>query len=295
MPRKKNYKISNPVPAATPLAASGTELVQSKPASAKIIFAELLGPGVRAQWARGIDLTEWLGRGIDAWVIAAIDCYVAKLRSGTCQTLTVHNESRGLSQFFSFILDARPQPLLAHPNELKPLHVTQFVAWLLRRQRVRNLSSESTRTFYKGAKSTFVTMMEHGHIEGDPRRLFPPRVLPHKNYATARAQPYSDAEQQRIADALKADLIDLHHGHLKLAPSMVLATYFLIVAMRTGCNLTPLLELGRDAMAPGLLPGTQFLRLRKHRGARIVSRVLKEGDRQAGQDQRCDRASDVHH
>lgn len=282
MPRQKNYKAAMlmPIP---PAVGKPPDAVPARPATARIVFTELLGVGVRTPSARGIDLTEWLGRGIDEWVWAALDCYVAKLRSGTCQTSTVHNESRGVAKFFEFLLDGRGQPLLVVPGELRPLHVTQFVGWLQRRQEARGLSSESTRSVYKGAKSTFVTLMHHGLIEGDPKLFFPARALPNKNFASARAQPYSDAEQQRLADALRADLIDVHHGRLHLAPSAVLVTYFLVVAMRTGCNLTPLLEVARDAIRPGLVPGTQFLRLRKHRGARIVSRVLKEAERDGGE------------
>lgn len=274
MPRKKDYKITA---LESPLRPDRQVSQESKsiPRSARLLFAELLGEGVRTSGSRGIDLTEWLGRGIDDWVWAAVDAYIAKLHSGTSQTSTINNESRGIAKFFAFLVEGRAQPLVAHPRELTPLIVTQFVAWLLRRQEAFNLSSETTRSAYKGAKSTFVTLMEHGVIEGDPKRFFGVRVLPHKNFAPSRAQPYSESEQQRLADALRRDLVDIHHGRLELTPSSIIATYFLVVAMRTGANVTPLLELRRDGLRQGLLPGTQYLQLHKHRGGKIISRVLK--------------------
>ncbi|MGF6698138.1 hypothetical protein OKW38_002750 [Paraburkholderia sp. MM5496-R1] len=85
----------------------------------------------------------------------------------------------------------------------------------------------------------------------------------------------SDAEQERLAKAIKTDLVAVHQGHLKLNPGDVQAMRLLLIAHRQGTSPTPLLELRRDAMAPGPLPGTIRLRTVKFRSKKIRSSVAR--------------------
>lgn len=64
--------------------------------------------------------------------------------------------------------------------------------------------------------------------------------------------PLSHVEMQRLAAALKADIADIHHGRLVVPMSQALTDFMLIIAMRSGMNTTPLLELGRECLRPSL-------------------------------------------
>ena len=64
---------------------------------------------------------------------------------------------------------------------------------------------------------------------------------------------------------MKADLVDIHHGRLTLTQGRVQGLRLLLVAHRQGLNPTPLLEMRRDALAPGFLPGTIRMRTAKRR------------------------------
>ncbi len=273
MPRAKNYKS-----AVVPTVAKDRRGRAQRKGPAAFSFKEVLGEDVRLVGYRGVDLEEWIGKGIDEWVWACLDAFEHLLRAGR-QTTTVNGYYLATKRFFQFITEGRSKPLVARPADLAPLHVTQFIAWLQRDEVNRQQSTETTRNYYKSTKATLVALMDIGEIDADPSRFFPGVPLPHKNNSGPRFEPYSAAEQQRIADALKADLIDLHHGRLRLIGSEVMTTYFLIVAMRSGCNTTPLLELERDGLKPGLLPGSSFLRLAKHRGGKVVQSMIATSTR----------------
>lgn len=240
--------------------------------ASKLLFAEVLAGPVRCKYA-GVDLSAWMARGVDQWVWATISSLIHLLRGGTRAPVSITDYGRAMKKFFEFLSHGRPHVLVSEPAVLAPLHIAQFIAWLRRRQASNGFSAETTRSVYKGVKTVLVAMMDLGVIKADPNSFFPASALPHGNTSPTSAQPYSDAEQERIALALKADLVDIHHGRIHLNGSNVMTTYYLIVAMRSGANLTPLLEMERDDLKPGLLPGTRYLQLRKHRGGKVIRRL----------------------
>lgn len=69
--------------------------------------------------------------------------------------------------------------------------------------------------------------------------------------AQARTRPYSKRERDELLRALAADFRDIRDGmHPDFAPGSTdsLVVGLLLLALPTGLNLTPLLELGRDAL-----------------------------------------------
>ena len=112
-------------------------------------------------------------------------------------------------------------------------------------------------------------MIAQGVIPGDPSRFFRRSVLPWKQTGDGLQTSLSDAEQERLAHAIKKDLVAFHHGRLQLTHASIQALRLLIVAHRQGLNPTPLLEIRRDALTPGLLPGTVHIQTRKFRAKTI--------------------------
>lgn len=274
MPRKKAY-VETAVPASIPT-VSGQTPASGTPG--KLVFSDILGPPSRPNMPRSVDLSGRLGRGVDPWVAAALQTLTRLLASGVCSPKTACAKGDAMKLFLDFLTLGRPEPLVAEPALLKPLHVTQFADWMQRRGEARALRKDSVRVQFHQCKTVLAEMMAQGVIPADPTKFFPPRShLPNGNSEDRGERALSDAEFERLAVAVKQDLSDVHHGRLTLYASDAMANRFLVVAMRTGGNTRPLLDLGRDALLPGLLPGTMRLRLVKQRGHLIQDRALVRG------------------
>jgi hypothetical protein len=217
---------------------------------------------------RNLDLNGWLGHGIDAWVWATVACLKTLLLSGTRQINTLITACGDLSKFFLYLTEERSVPRVATPAEFSPLHVQKFIGWLQRRAQEVNWAAGTPRTVYSRVKLVLEEMLAQGFIPGEPARFFKYGVLPW-HAGESRQTSLSDAEQERLARAIKTDLAANYHGRLKLIPRDVQALRLLVVAHRQGLNPTPLLELRRDALLPGVLPGTVRIRTQKYRSRRV--------------------------
>lgn len=274
MARKKNYQ-------ASPVRQEQFRIPRGESAASTLSNSEdacidmvaLLGPGARfASSERNIHFTDWLGQGIDAWVFAVIACFRTMLRSGSRETSTVVQYAKSFRVFFSYLTEGRKTPCVVAPEKLSPLHVEAFVAWLLVRKESLNQTAGTTRTAFKNVKAVLLELFAQGHIPGEPTRFFKRGALSWRD-SESRQTSLSDAEQERLATAIKVDLVAIHHGRLQLMPSDVQALRLLLVAHRQGGNPTPLLELHRDAMSPGLMPGTIRMRTVKARSRKVRSSV----------------------
>ncbi|WP_157754944.1 hypothetical protein [Variovorax boronicumulans] len=225
----------------------------------------LLGEGARFSGSeKTIDLRGWIGCGIDTWVRCSIDCLKRMLLSGVRQTSTVYSYKQGFLYFLRYLTEGRDVPRATTPSDLSPIHIHEFIGWLRSREQAQGWRSESTRFIWKSAKAMLLEMFAQGFILGEPTRFFKRATLPFR-IAQSSHTSLSEAEQVRLAHAIKMDLINLYQGRLVLNPMDVQALRFLLVAHRQGRNLAPLLELRRDALAPGLLPGTVRIQTAKWR------------------------------
>jgi len=81
----------------------------------------------------------------------------------------------------------------------------------------------------------------------------PHAQFPGRNAATISTRPYSKLERDALIRALASDFRNIRDElHPDIAPGSTdaLAVGLLLLALPTGLNLTPLLELGRDALRP---------------------------------------------
>lgn len=246
---------------------------------ADIKLLSLLGPDARlSNGIRTVILSRALGRGIDEWVFASADAIRRRLLAGIAtQTATTNRDA--MLVFFDFLtLGATPDGLAqsrpAKPEVLKPMHVEAYLAWLMKQEVAQGWARSTTRNAYQGTKSTLLAMFDLGLIKGEPHRFFRGEAI--QQEGIGRTTSLSDAEQARLAAAVKADLSAIHHGRLKVTMRELQALRLLVVAHRMGHNTTPLLELARDAVKPGLLPGTIFVRTVKHRGKRANTQMARD-------------------
>ncbi|MFM0475660.1 hypothetical protein [Paraburkholderia strydomiana] len=216
----------------------------------------LLGPEGRfAHNRKAIDFNKWLGKGIDAWVWSALACFRTALLSAARETSTVGTDSQSICYFFQYLIQGGRTRNLISPAQLLPSDVKNFVGWLAALGRRRGLTTETVRSYYKSIKAVLLQMFELNLIPGESSLFFERKALPHGN-GQSRQTSLSEAEQERMASAIKADLSAVYHGRLSLNAGEIQGLRFLLVSHRQGKNPTPIFELRRDAVLPGLFPGT---------------------------------------
>lgn len=165
------------------------------------------------------------------------------------------------------------------PLNLRPEHVKSFINWLRRKYPFRT----SAHTTYAQVKPMLVSICERGMGPSQIEGLFPVKAL--VNRAGQRQSPIalSHAEILRLADALKRDLIAIHRDEFSGPDSEALVVSFLVIALRTGINTTPLLEAKRDCLSPNpFTPNMIVIRAFKRRGKGQQSNPLRQSDGELG-------------
>lgn len=288
MPRKKNYQIKrdrlNVYQAGTESPAQVVDA--SMPSRARIDMRALLGEHARfTKEVQYIDLSEWLQRGIDPWVDGTISCLRSLLLSGSRETATVDTYGKRIRRFFEYLVQGRTAPLVASPSQLSPLHLFQFEAWLLKRATAAGDKMTSARQDYHAAKAIIFEMIAMGLVPGERSRFEKKGIFANAPNTASSHTSLSDAEQERLAGAIKSDLVALHHKRLELNQSAIQALRLLLVAHRQGLNPSPLIQLDRSAVAPGVMPGTVLLQTRKFRGKTRKARPGRSGPPPAREDE----------
>jgi hypothetical protein len=303
MPRKKNYSAPTRPPGTgwqEPLGGSsimaepaewtvdargqGILAIEAEPRSPDVDMVALLGPDAHFTGPlRTVVLAPHLGRGIDEWVWATSESVKALLLAGA-STIRGKTWRDGMARFYDFLIQGAVETangiqLLASrpatPADLSPLHVAQFVAYLKKRRDERGEAYSTAKNSYSGSKAILLEMFSLGYIPGESHRFFRPRVF--GRAGDSRTTSLSDAEQERLAAAIKEDLSAIHHGRLKVTTRELQALRLLVVTHRMGHNTTPILSLARDALRPGLVPGTVLVQTVKRRAHRVTAQAGSDG------------------
>ena len=126
-------------------------------------------------------------------------------------------------------------------------------------------------------KSVVVGLMDYGFIDQPDEALLPANPFPMNGAVTRGETSLSQAEMQKLATGLKADLIAIHHGKFDSLESEAIVALMLIIAMRSGINTTPLLEMKRDCLGPHpFMPNLMLVRTFKRRGKGAQSTSLRQ-------------------
>ena len=84
---------------------------------------------------------------------------------------------------------------------------------------------------------------------------------------------------QRLATALKSDLVAIHHKRFCGLESEATVVLLLLIGMRSGINATPLLEMKRDCLSPHpFMPNLMLVRTFKRRGKGAQSTTLRQSE-----------------
>ena len=221
-----------------------------------------------------IDLRPWLGRGFDHWVWAATTVLNARLQSGHYSVATIVSfASSGIKVFFPYLTENHLGTMPARPSDMGPADVSRYIGWLT----LKFPNGATAKNYYSAFKSVVIGLMDYGFIDQNPAALLPANPFPLNGSATRGETPLSQVEMQRLATALKADLIAIHHGRFAGLESQALVVLLLIIGMRSGINVTPLLEMKRDCLEPHpFMPNLMLVRTFKRRGKGAQSTSLRQ-------------------
>jgi hypothetical protein len=221
-----------------------------------------------------IDLRPWLGRGFDEWVWAAITVLKARLHSGNYSAATIVSfASNGIKVFLPYLTDNHVGGMPIRPSDMGSADVTRYVAWL----RLKYPNGSTAKNYYSAFKSVMVGLKDYGFIDQPHEAFLPANPFPMNAKVTKGETSLSQAEMQKLATALKADLIAIHHGRFDSLESEAIVALMLIIAMRSGINTTPLLEMKRDCLGPHpFMPNLMLVRTFKRRGKGAQSTSLRQ-------------------
>lgn len=260
MPRSKSYR-SEQV-AAQSCGPSGGQVA---------VFIEL---PINPKSHRSIDLRPWLGKGIDTWVWAFASVIRSLIGSGNFSIATVVSlHTNGVRNFMPFLIDGPLHSPPKAPADLTAIDLRQYV----RRLKLQYPNGSTAKNTYAALKTLLTGMRDYGWIHMDLDALFPVNPFPKSETSLSGERPLTHAEMQRLASALKAGLIGIHQGRFDGPDSEAMGVLMLIVAMRTGINATPLIEMSRDCLKPHpFMPNLMLLHSVKRRGKGAQSQSVRQ-------------------
>lgn len=233
---------------------------------------------------RTFDFAGWYGIGIDA-ITYALQRQVERFLAGQdaerrVATVITYCESgaRHLLKYLALHSEALRRPLL-----LKDVD-REVIDGFLGSLRDKGASIGAQRQRYKSAKALLVALGRRGLfrlIESGDNTTFPRNPFPHGNRKVKGESPLSKRQRQSFTAAVKTAVMPLFEDGV--VPTRDLLAYaLLVVALHTGRNTTPLLEMTPDCLRPHPKDDTVFLVVYKNRGyssSKVAMRAEGEAQR----------------
>ena len=242
-------------------APSPVEVVTTPAAALDDVATLVIALPENATGVRTLDLSPWLDQGIDEWVWACAGQLRVFLAGKKVEPSTVTSYWRnGLIHFFAFLVEANG---LCSPDGFEPKHMRYFIGWL---EDHDDWTKCTHKVRYDSTKSVHVGLVKRGIIANHPD-LFPRNPFPGSNSKKKGETPLSPSERLRLAQALRDDIVALHKGTFTESASEALVVHVLALAIRTGLNPTPLLEMSRDCLrSHPFMPKMMLVETFKKRG-----------------------------
>lgn len=270
MPRSKKYESTSSV---EKLQISRGDISWTGPLV--LNYAEASGGRRNPTTTREIDMSKWKGTQYEQWSRAWLQTVDHVVREGRIALATCVKLANIHSVFFRFLSELRMTAAPASPKDLKPRHFALLRQWL----RASYPASNTVVNYHNHIKYVVLAMMNIGLVSGFEDEFFPRNALK-RGPPSSASKPLSETELERLVQALKRDLIDLHKGEFSRSSGAAMTVYFLVIALRTGGNPTPLLELTRQSLKPHIVPGMMRLDLAKERASKTYTTPLRGGDQE---------------
>jgi hypothetical protein len=235
--------------------------------------------------ARVFDFAPWYGADIDDIAYACqrqIERFIAKQDSDIESATIVSYCRTGLRHFLNFAVMFAAA--LQRPLCLSDVG-RNMIDGYLRFLRDKGLAVVPQRTCYCCTKAVLVALGRRSLITivsvGDDV-TFPKNAFPNSHRATKGEKPLSTSERKAVAAALRLAIQPLFTADAGPPDPYLLSVALFVVALHTGRNATPLIEMPIDCFRAHPRNGTEFLVLYKRRGhtsSKVALRAESEVDR----------------
>ena len=223
---------------------------------------------------RKLDLRPYMGQGFDAWVKAFASVLRSLMGSGNFTVSSIVSlHSSGIKHFMPFLIDGPLHFPPKTPDRLSAYDLNRYVA----RLKLRYPNGSTAKNCYAALKTVLTGLADYGLIHTALEKLLPANPFPKSEITLSGEKPLTPAEMDRLASAAKSDLIAIHQGRFEGPDSEAMGVLILIIAMRTGINATPLMEMGRDCLTPhSFMPSLMLVHSVKRRGQGAQSQSIRQ-------------------
>ncbi|AOW77215.1 hypothetical protein A3Q34_16925 [Colwellia sp. PAMC 20917] len=252
MTRKKDRKISadrfKKVHVTEPMIEANAAQGTVRPIDPKINF-----PGVGSKGGNGAnyDMTQHYGKGFDDITNRAFYTVKTLLKSKNGTENTKHGY---LSRGFKYLSDYLVIWHHTLSRELTHKDITpEFIEGFKGHQLGSGKGYVSQKTLYATAKSLLTAMRNNGYwsISNEAfSEIFPKNPYPNSNRRVKGVKPFSEHEKRQLVVALKQALRPIYALNRKEPlTGYELTVCLLAIAMQTGINTTPLLNMTTDSLS----------------------------------------------
>jgi hypothetical protein len=211
---------------------------------------------------RSFDFKQWYVPEIQALTVAIRGVIQQMLDSGNYSTSTVISHCYNGAKFLTFCQNRAVQrQSIMTLDDIDLSLIEDFIVWISQLPNQKGegfLNFSSQKGIYKSAKAILLQLSSLGLLPS-PEHILPPAAYRGVPKTEQRATSLSKSERRDVAAALRIELDaildDTFNGTQGLAWGLLAA----IIAMRTGMNATPLVELSRDALRPHPLKASDRL------------------------------------
>lgn len=251
-----------------------------------VIFSEVIPPtnttvefGRSAVNTRRFDFGRWYGAGIDP-VTYVCQRQIERFLAGQEQTISVSTIASYCNSGLCNFLDYCVLRAMAFGRDLALTDVHRdLIDGFLAHMAGMGWVVGSQRGVYSKTKSVLFTLGRRGLIpliDSGDIATFPRNPFPNSNHKAKGETALSKRERQAFTVALRQAIKPVWDDDVAVT-SELLVFVLLVIALHTGRNTTPLLEMGRDCLRPHPKDNTVFLVLWKRRGYN-TSKVAMRAD-----------------
>lgn len=224
--------------------------------------------GRSASRSRRFDFARWYGAGIDP-ITYACQRQIERFLAGQDAAVEVSTVVGYCTNGLRNLLDCCVLRATAFGHDLALADVNRdLVDGYLGHLAGLGCATTAQKSLYTQTKPVLLALGRRGLISlvtsGDAA-TFPRNPFPNSNRKVKGETALSKRERQAFAVALRQAITPIWADGAPVTGE-VLACVLLIVALHTGLNATPLLEMGRDCLRPHPKDNTVFLVLWKRRG-----------------------------
>lgn len=201
------------------------------------------------------------------------DAFWSLRHEATAETLRSFVRS-GCGYFWRFLDDlSAAGESITRLNQIDRKLLDRYLAWQelqvasQGKNKGQRLSVGTKKISFDSIKTILTNRQRRAPAAVSAALSFPCNPFPNSSQLIPRREAYSVTEQKRIVEALNRDLRCIHESDGEpLPPLQVLTVHLLLLALATGRNVQPLLDLRRDSLREHPIDDRELLVTTKRRG-----------------------------